>query len=164
MRGRRRALALALTAPLCLGVSACGDANVVTPSDVTQNYVDAVAEGNYQGACSLLEPHTRAALVASARTHGSCAALLDRCLPNKIEVSAADQSQLLYVTIDIRTSGHKAQGTLSGLPVAQAIKRVTLVRQAGRWRLTTPGQTVTRCVHRLHADHPGSARPASAHG
>jgi hypothetical protein len=158
------ALALALTAPLCLGVSACGDANVVTASDVTQNYVDAVAEGNYPRACSLLEPHTRAAVVASARTHGGCAALLDRCLPNKIEVSAADQSQLLYVTIDIQTSGEKAQGTLSGLPVARAIKRVTLARQRGRWRLTTPGQTVTRCVHRLHADHRGSARPASAHG
>jgi hypothetical protein len=158
------ALALALTSSLSVGVSACGDANVVTPSEVTQNYVDAVAEGNYQGACSLLEPHTRAAVVASARTHESCPALLNRCLPNKIEVSAADQSQLLYVTIDIQTSGRRAQGTLSGLPVARAIKRVTLVRQRGRWRLTTPGQTVSRCVRRLHADHRGSARRASAHG
>jgi hypothetical protein len=147
-----------------LGLAACGNANVVTPSDVTQDYVDAVAEGNYPGACRLLSPHIRAAMVASARTRESCTALLGRCLPSKIRVSAADQSQLLYVTIDLQTSGRNAQGTLSGLPVARAIKRVTLVRQRGRWRLTTPGQAVTRCVRRLHADHRGSARPASAHG
>jgi hypothetical protein len=158
------ALALALTSPLCLGVAACGNANVVTPSEITQNYVDAIAEGNYPGACGLLAARTRAATVASARTHEDCAALLGRCLPSKIRVSAADQSQLLYVTIDLQTSGRNAQGTLSGLPVARAIKRVTLVRQRGRWRLTTPGQAVTRCVHRLHADHPGSARRASTHG
>jgi hypothetical protein len=162
VRGRRAALALTLG--LCLGVAACGSANVVTPSDVTQNYVDAIAEGNYPGACALLEPHTRAALVASARTRQKCAALLDRCLPNSIRVSASDQSQLLYVTIDIQTSGRKAQGTLSGLPVARAIKRVTLIRQRGRWRLTTPGQAITRCVHRLHADHRGSVRHAPAYG
>jgi hypothetical protein len=163
MRGRR-ALLLALIAPLCLSIAACGNANVVTASDVTQSYVDAIAEGNYPAACSLLEPHTRAAEVASARTHQSCPALLDRCLPNNIKVSAADQSQLFYVTIDLQTSGRKAEGTLSGLPVARAVKRVTLVRQRGRWRLTTPGVAVTRCVHRLHTDHRGSARRASAHG
>jgi hypothetical protein len=162
MRGRRAALAL--TSGLCLGLAGCGNANVVTPSDVTQNYVDAIAEGNYPGACKLLAAPTRAALVATARTHEGCTALLGRCLPSKIRVSAADQSQLLYVNIDIQTSGPMAQGTLSGLPVARAIKRVTLVRQRGRWRLTTPGQAVTRCVHRLHTDHRGSVRPTPAHG
>ena len=164
MKRRRVALSLALASPLGLGLAACGNANVVTASDVTQNYIDAIAEGNYPGACSLLEPHTRAAMVASARTHESCEALLNRCLPNNIEVSAADQSQLLYVTIDLQTSGRTAQGTLSGLPVARAVRRVTLVRQHGRWRLTTAGQAVTRCVHRLHAGHRGSSRPPSAHG
>jgi hypothetical protein len=157
-----RGLIPALAAGLV--VAACGHANVVTPSDITQNYVDAIAEGNYPGACKLLLARTQAALVAAAGTREGCAPLLDRCLPNKITVSAADQSQLLYVTIDIQTSGPTAQGTLSGLPVARAIRRVTLVRKRGTWRLTTPGQAVTRCVHELQAKHARRVRRRRAHG
>lgn len=159
---RRPATALALALTLALGLMACGNANVVTPTDVTQSYVDAVAEGNFPGACGLLTAGARATL-AAAGTHQGCAAVLDRCLPDTIRVPAADQSQLLYVTIDMKTSGRRAQGTLSGLPVARAIERVALLRQRGRWRLTTPGRAVLRCVHRLHARrHPH--RRHSAHG
>lgn len=155
--------AAALTVTLALGAAACGNANVVTPTDVTQSYVDAVAEGNFPGACALLSAATRTSLLAAAGRRRDCPALLDRCLPSRIRVSAADQSQLLYVTIDIRAAGRRAEGTLSGLPVARAISRVTLVRRRGRWRLTTPGRAVSRCVRRLGAAR-RSHRRHSAHG
>ncbi len=141
-----RAIAvLGLTAAL----AGCGAANVVSPVDVAQNYVSAVGEGNFAGACALFEPHALASLLASTGSHPTCPALLARCLPSRVTVTSADKLQLLYVNVDLRTSGSRAVAGLSGLPVASAIKQVTLVRRRSQWRLTSPGQAVTRCVLRL---------------
>jgi hypothetical protein len=159
-----RGLIAAVTLALGIGVAACGNANVVTPTDITQNYVHAIAEGNFPGACALLEPHARSALLERAAAHRGCAALLRHCIPDRILILSGDQSQLLYVNVDIQAAGPRAQATLSGLPVARAIRRVALVRRRGRWELTTAGQTVIRCVARLHQDKARGHRPHSRHG
>lgn len=135
-------------------VAGCGSANVVSPVDIAQNYVSAVGEGNYPGACALFEPRALAALLASTPAHPTCTALLARCLPSRVTVTSADKLQLLYVNVDLRMYGSRAVALVSGLPVAAAIKQVTMVRLKTHWRLTSPGQAIDRCVRRLqHQRH-----------
>lgn len=138
----------ALTVAVC--VAACGDSNVVTPGDVAQNYVSALANGTYGGACAQFDAHTRAVLLTSAGSHVTCARLLSNCLPAKFKALASDQSQLLYATADVQQEGERAQVSLSGTAIGRATKQVTLRQERGRWLLTSPGDVVTRCVHRLH--------------
>ena len=121
----------------------------VLPVEVAQNYVNAVAEGYYAGACAMLDPPARAAVLASTGSHLSCPALLARCLPARSHASK-DQSQLLYVNTTLAVHGRRAQVTLSGLAVARAIKRVTLTDERAGWLMTSPGVAVTRCARRLH--------------
>jgi hypothetical protein len=138
----------ALVVAVC--IAACGDSNVVTPADVAQNYVSALANGTYGGACAQFDAHTRAVLLASAGSHLTCSRLLSRCLPARFKALASDQSQLLYATSDVRQDGERAQVRLSGTGIGKATKQVTLRQQRGRWRLTSPGDVVARCVRRLH--------------
>jgi hypothetical protein len=150
---RRLLLVLGLAAAL----AACGNANVVTPVEAAQNYVFAVAEGNYPGACALLAPGTRVALTSARRW--SCPTLFLRCLPTPSTALSHDQAQLLYANADLQVSGRHAAVTLSGTAVARAARRVTLVEQHGRWLLSSPGRAIARCVSRLkhHRRHPGAA-------
>jgi hypothetical protein len=145
---RRTIAVLALAAAL----AGCGAANVVSPVDVAQSYVSAVGEGNYAGACALFESHALDSLLASTGSHPTCPVLLARCLPSRVAVTSADKLQLLYVNVDLRTHGSRAVAGLSGLPVARAIGQVTLVEQRTRWRLTSPGRAVNRCVSRLRRE------------
>ena len=145
----RRTIALLA---LAVAVAGCGAANVVSPVDVAQNYVSAVGEGNFAGACALFEPHALGSLLASTGSRPTCPSLLARCLPTRVTVTSADQLQLLYVNVDLRTYGSRAVAGVSGLPVAKAIRQVTMVEHRGRWRLTSPGRAVTRCVSRLRRD------------
>ncbi len=149
---RRLAVVLALVASA--SVAGCGGSGVVQPVEVAQNYVSAIADGYYPGACSLLDASVRAAMVASTGSHLACAALLAHCLPTRANVST-DQSQLLYVNTTSVAHGQRARVTLSGLPVARAIRRVTLADERNGWLLTSPGVAVTRCARRLrrHARH-----------
>lgn len=128
-------------------LAACGNANVVTPVDAAQNYVFAVAEGNYPGACALLAPATRSRLMSMS--HWSCPTVFVRCLPKPSTALSHDQAQLLYANADLRVFGHRAEVTLSGTAVARAAKEVMLVEQHGRWRLSSPGRAIERCVRRL---------------
>jgi hypothetical protein len=145
---RRTIAAVVLAAAL----TGCGASNIVSPVDVAQNYATAVGAGNDQGACALLEPNLRASLVASAGSHLTCPALLARCLPSRSTATSGDNLQLLYVNVDLRTHGPRAVASLSGLPVARAIKQVTMVQHRTQWRLTSPGRAITRCVSRLRRD------------
>lgn len=155
---RRGAVLLAL----CAALAACGNQNIVTASDVAGSYVYAVAEGNYPGACALLTPATRGALLAARPTHGGCPALLRRCLPSRFHHASGDQSQLLYASTDETIHGDHASVVLSATPAAQATRHVTLVRTHGRWRLTSPGAAIARCVAAARrADH---RRKAHGHG
>ena len=131
---------------LCGALVACGNQNIVTASDVSGNYVYLIAEGNYPGACALLTPATRSALLAGRPTRGGCAALLRECLPARFRRSSGDQSQLLYANVFESTHGNTSTVGLSATPAADATRQVTLVHAHGRWRLTSPGVAISRCV------------------
>lgn len=141
----------ALVVAVC--VAACGESNVVTPGDVAQKYVSALANGTYVGACAQLDAHARAALLTSAGSHFTCPRLLSKCLPAKFKGLASDQSQLLYATADVQQDSERAQVSLSGTAIGKATKRVTLRQERSRWLLTSPGDVITRCVHRLRSHH-----------
>jgi hypothetical protein len=155
---RRAALTLAVAASL----SGCGNANVLSPIEVAQNYVYAVAEGKYPGACALLEARTRAGLVSSARL--SCPRLLARCLPTTSTSLSHDQVQLLYANADLQVHGTRADVRLSGTAVAKQAKEVTLLDEHTTWRLTSPGRAIARCAATLSRRHRRGHRRRSAHG
>lgn len=156
---RRAAILLVL----CGALAACGNQVIVTASDMAGRYVYAIAEGNYPGACALLTAGTRRALLAGRPTRGGCPALLRDCLPARFRRSSGDQSQLLYANESETHHGSTATVLLSATPAAQATRRVTLVHIHGRWRLTSPGVAISRCVasaRRRRRAHP----PRRHHG
>lgn len=150
---------LVVVAALAVCAAGCGQSTAVSPVDAAQNYVNAIATGYYPGACALLDGGTRHAMLASTGSRIGCSALLARCLPVRTQQSS-DQSQLLYVNTEFSVHGRRAQVTVSGLPVARAIRRVTLADERTRWLLTSPGVAVTRCAHRLRANARRRARRA----
>jgi hypothetical protein len=152
--GMGRALAGLVAA---VALAACGS-QALSPVDIAQNYVYAISEGNYAGACALLEPQTRAALLTSAHWSRGCASLFGRCLPNEAQIAAADQSQLLYANVDLTTSGDRARAALSGTRVARGVRVVTLAHRHDEWRLTSPGHALQRCVPRLRRAHASRRR------
>jgi len=143
-------------------VSACGESTVITPNEVAQNYVAAIAEGNFVGACAMIEPHARADLLAATKTRISCPALFARCLPVSSQAASGDQSQLFYANVLLATSGDRAQATLSRTPAADAARRVSMLDTRKGWVLTTPGHAVTRCIAQLRHHHRKHRR--STHG
>lgn len=153
---------LVLTMAAC--VAGCGNSNVLSPVEVAQNYVYAIAEGNYPGACALLGQPTLETLVSSAGSRGSCPGLFARCLPRGSTVLRRDQSQLLYANADLRVHGSRADVRFSDTAVARAAKEVTLIDQRTKWRLTSPGQVITRCVRRLSRSRRRGLRRRSARG
>ncbi len=142
---RRLVLVLVLAALL----TACGSANVVSPNEVAQNYLYAIAEGDFPGACALLERHTREALVSLTRSRGSCPTLFARCLPKGSTTLRRDQVQLLYANVELSVQGSRAHARLSGVAVANAAHEVSLEEQHTQWRLTSAGDNIARCVRRL---------------
>lgn len=111
---------------------------------MAQNYVSALANGTYGGRCAQFDAHARAVLIASAGPHLTCPRLLSKCLPAKFKALATDQSQLLYATADVQQEGERTQVSLSGAAIGKATEQVTLRRERSRWRLTSPGDVVTR--------------------
>ena len=148
-------LVLALTLATCS--AGCGNSNVVSPSEVAQKYLYAIAEGYFPGACALLDQHTRETLVSVTRSRGGCSTLLARCVPKQSTALRRDASQLLYANVDLSVHGSRADARLSGIPAAKAAQEVTLVDEHGQWRLITPGKNIARCVRRF-SRHRGRAR------
>ncbi|MGI8507429.1 MAG: hypothetical protein ACR2MK_11640 [Solirubrobacteraceae bacterium] len=157
---KRSILVLAMAA----GIAGCGNANVVTPTDVAQSYVYAIAEGNYPGACALLDQRTRETLVSSTRPRVSCPRLFARCLPKGTTTLRRDQSQLLYANTDLQVSGSRAAVRLSGTAAARVTKEVTLVHERAHWELTSPGAAIERCAVRLARDRRRRHRRRSVGG
>lgn len=107
-----------------------------------QSYLSALAEGNYDNACALLDGRTLARLTRSRVT---CAGFYHRCLPNDALKLKLDQSQLLYATLQVSRRGSRAEATASGTAVAEAISHVTLADEDGHWKLTSFGSGLTGC-------------------
>lgn len=124
-------------------VSACGQGGP-TAVDAVQNYVSAVAEGNFGSACAELDHHAQAALASFMRSPKSCAALLARCFPSQATQIAKDQTQLLYATVQINLHGSKGDALTGGTTVAKAVKEVGVISRKGQWELDSYGKE--RCA------------------
>jgi hypothetical protein len=131
----RAATVLALAALL----AGCGNFPP-SPAEVAQNYVDAIAGGDYASACSLLDVRSRNALKLWMRSQGGCPALLARCLPTNPSVLQHDQAQLFYANVASTVYGSAASVRVSGTAVADRIREVTLVKQGDHWILTSYGK------------------------
>jgi hypothetical protein len=130
---------------VAVGVGGCGDSMPSPVDTAVQNYLTALSEGNYSGACALLDRRTRKSLVRSTGSRTSCATAFTRCLPNNAQSAKRDQSQLAFATVQVIVDGSKAHANVSGTAVARAIRRVTLARQRGRWKLTSYGKALRAC-------------------
>lgn len=147
--GRRLAAALVLV--VC--VAGCG-ASAPSPVDTAvQHYLNALAEGNYSSACALLDRRTRDSLLKSKGSRTTCSSVYTRCLPDDAQRLNQDQSQLLFATVQVSIDGPRAAAAVSGTAVARAIKKVTLAKEHGRWKLTSYGKGLHRCRRLHHAAH-----------
>lgn len=135
-------------------LAGCGASTAPLPYDIVQGYESSLAEGNYGGACGYLDPGERSALGRKLGPRATCAQAVAHCLPYKATVPQQDQSQLLFGNVIVSEHGSHASARLNGTPVANAIRRVSLVneRKTG-WTLTSYGKGFTAC-HR----HRGKGR------
>lgn len=150
---------------LLAGLAGCGSTSAPPgPYDVVSSYLSRIAEGNYSSACGLLDAGTRHALIRKMGSRTSCPKLFVRCLPSKATNINRDQAQLLYATILVATHHHRADVTVAGTAVARAIKRVTLAKERGTWKLTSYGDALRRCPHKGHRLHAARRSPSATVG
>lgn len=137
-----------------VALAGCGESSLPPTTLAVQRYLTALAEGNYPGACALLDRRTRRVLARRLGRRASCPAAFARCLPNRAQVARHDQSQLLFATVDVTQTGHRASAVVNGTLVADALRQVTLAKEGKQWMLTSYGQGLGAC----HA-HRGRRRP-----
>jgi hypothetical protein len=94
----------------------------------------------------------------------TCSRLFVRCLPSQATNISRDQAQLLYATILVTTHHRRADVTVTGTAVARAIKRVTLTKERGTWKLTSYGDALQRCPAKEHRLHAARRSPSAAVG
>jgi hypothetical protein len=145
-----RRCAAALTLSACL--TGCGT-YPPSPVEIAENYVNALGEGNYAGACGMLDSGTRESLTTSSNSHGSCTSVFARCLPREIVSLKRDQTQLLYANEQATITGSEADVAVSGTAVAAEIKQVKLVKERGNWMVSSYGKVLRDCRH-LHGAQP----------
>jgi hypothetical protein len=136
----RRVSAAVLALAAC--AAGCGS-YPPSPSQIAQDYVSAIAEGNYAGACAILGRPARESLSAFTRSSASCPTLLRRCLPTQAAVLRRDQVQLFYANVSVTTAGSTASVRTSGTAAANRIRELTLAKNGARWELTSYGRV--RC-------------------
>jgi hypothetical protein len=135
-------------------LAACGGSSGPPgPYQVVNNYLNQIAEGNYSGACALIDSGVREALIKKMGSRISCPGLFVRCLPSQATNLNRDQSQLLYATILVTTHRRKSEVALSGTAVTKALRSVTLAKERRTWKLTSYGRSLQLCPkeHPLHA-------------
>jgi len=120
-----------------------------SPQQVAQDYVSQIADGNFSGACDLLGPQARAALIHDLGPGRSCSAVLSRCLPSSATVLKRNQTQLLFTDVQGMVTARSATLTVSGTEVAREIGQVTLRKLRDQsWQLTSYGKALKRCPGR----------------
>lgn len=140
-------------------MAGCGGSYSASAGQVVEGYEQALATGGYSAACHFLTPTTRAQLTRVAKAP-NCAAAIGRCLPNNAIVPKKDQSQLLYATVVTSGHGSGTKVAISGNPVANAIRRVSLKPKPGGWILTSFGEGFTGC----QAGHTKTGPQGKTHG
>jgi hypothetical protein len=136
---------LVLALSLVIAAAGCGESQPPPVYAAVNGYLKALASGNYSTACGWLDGHAQATLVRLSHSRVPCARAFERCLPDRVQALAHDQTQLYYANLVVSTHGSRASATVSGTTVARVVKRVHLARQHGRWKLTTYGDGLTRC-------------------
>lgn len=139
----------------CLAVclAGCGGSGQPPVYSNTYGYLTDLANGNFTGACSLLDGHARSALERSAGHRVSCTRAFALCLPSRAQVATQDQSQLLYATVVLNVHGSKAVAELKGTPVADALRHLTLAKERGLWKLSSYGDGLKGCSRRHQRRH-----------
>ncbi len=120
---------------------------------MVEGYEQALATGGYSAACQFLTAQVREQLAHDGGV-SNCAAAIARCLPNNAIIPKKDQSQLLFATVVTSGHGSGTKVSISGNPVANAIRRVSLRPKPGGWTLTSYGEGFTGC-------QPGHKRTSS---
>jgi hypothetical protein len=152
---------VALTMAIAVLVAGCGG-GPDPPIVIVQNYLNVLGEGDYTGACVMVDSHELAGLMRSKHARMSCATFFRRCLPNRSVDLKSDQTQLLYANIDVSLSHHGtvANADTSATQVATELKHVTLTQERGVWKVTGFGRAIAVCrpnahrhKHRKHNKH-----------
>lgn len=126
------------------GLAGCGS-SAPQPGDIAENYMSAVAVGNYSGACSMLTPRARAALVSAKARRHSCEFVFRHCIHIDTLALKRDQTQLLFADIEPVIHGAHSSVAVSGTAVAHELRRLTMVRVRGSWRIVGAGRALSRC-------------------
>jgi hypothetical protein len=142
-----------LTVLLGLLAAGCGQ-SPPSPGEIVQSYEAALAEGNYAGACGYLDPSARTSLARLLGRRATCAQAIARCLPDKATIPKQDQSELFYANVQATVRGSTALVSVSGNPVANAIREVSLANQHTGWILTSSGKGLKAC-HTVRRRRPG---------
>jgi hypothetical protein len=113
-------------------------------------YLTSLAQGNYVAACTYLDRKGRDSLKKATRSRLPCAKMFDRCLPDQVRVANKDETQLNYATVDITTHEARGSASVAGTAVARVVKRVDLIKDGPRWKLTTYGEGLKGCRAKAH--------------
>ncbi len=148
-----------------IGIAGC-ESNSVAPGpyNVVSSYLTQIAEGNYQGACNLLDSRARSSLIRAKHSRVSCPTVFTRCLPSRVINLKHDQSQLLYATIVVTERRTTARVAVRGTLVAKAIRRVSLAKKRGNWNLTSYGYDLETCSLTRRRVHGAGHSPRAAVG
>ncbi len=122
----------------------CGQGGT-PPNQAVDNYVSALAEGDYASACAMLPTAAQRSLARIVGPHETCIAAFRRCVPKQPANSSQDQTQLLYANVQTNVTGSTAVANVSGTPVARAVKQVNLIERRGTWSLTSYGVGLKTC-------------------
>jgi hypothetical protein len=114
------------------------------PAIIAQNYVNAVAEANYPGACGMLDAHALRALTTATKSNAGCGSLLARCYPTNAAVLKRDEAQLFYTNTVTTFEGDRASVATSGTAVANRVRELAFVKRNDTWFLDSYGRV--RCV------------------
>jgi len=147
---------------LAASLSACGN-YPPSPTQVTENYLYAVSEGQFASACSYLTAPSRAAMAASSRPDESCTQALARCVPKNAIKLSQDQTQLLYAGVNSSITGRHATVAVQGTAVADSIRSVSLTSRKGNWHLTSYGSGLVACVRGLASSRRHRAHHRARH-
>jgi hypothetical protein len=147
-RGWRPARAVgrgAATASLVAFVAGCG-AGATPPSQIAENYINTIAEGNFARACAMIPSAARASFAGLIGRRTTCAQAFKRCVPEQATSTAQDQTQLFYTNVQTTITGSTAVADLSGTTVARAVKQVALTERHGVWSMSTYGTGLEACA------------------
>lgn len=141
---------------MAASLAGCGGSSAPTPGDIAQNFMTAIGEVNYAGACGMITAPARRALSASVDPRHGCVAIFKRCIHINPLALKRDQQQLLFASVLPHVTGRHATVAVGGTAVARELRRLGMVHTRRGWQITGPGRALTRCrVHGRHRSRSG---------